>query len=256
MSSRGRGTRTVCAVLLAMLAPLAGAPAQAAGGLGAWIPDGFLYLGGGAGVQSSDPEVSRLTTVPVVCAPIACRESLDDEAVSWSLFGGVQLNPHVALELAYADLPDSYRLRLVDPNFPQPALISIDQDSEAFTLRGVFTLPLRDVSDHPLMEPVSLSAVLGISHWRSDSQFVVDTRGVAGGAFNRADSSQHGNDLVLGARVNYDVTEQVRVSGAWDRYRELGRSPIAAPRTVPPLTVQTVRNPVDVFSINVSYRFR
>lgn len=255
MASKGRGTLAAQAALVALLAASGALPARA-GGLAAWIPDGFFYLGAGAGYQRSDPKLTRFSPVPVPCAPRDCVESVDDDAISWSLFGGYQLNRYVAVEAAFTKLPDSYKVRIVDPNFPQPALLSVDQDSEAVTLRGVFTLPMREVSAHPLMDPVSLSAVVGISHWRSDSRFVVDATGVAGGSFNSVDNTQHGNDLVVGARVNYDVTEQVRVSGAWDHYRELGRSPVAAPRTVPPLTVQSVSSPVDVFSLNVSYRFR
>ena len=255
MLGRRRAIRTAIAAAVVAASSSVAAPAAAAGGLSQWIPDGFFYLGGGVGYQRADAESSRLSPVPVVCAPAPCETSVDDDALSWSLFAGLQITETVALEAAYAKLPDTYRLRLVDPNFPQPALLAVDQDSDALSLRGVFTLPIREVSAHPLLEPVSVSAMLGVAHWRSESVFVVDTRGV-GGAFNRVESEQSGNDVVLGARVSYDVSEQIRVSGAWEHYRGLGDAPVAAPRTAPPLSVQTVRSPADVYSISVSYRFR
>ena len=135
-------------------------------------------------------------------------------------------------------------------------MLTVNQDSRAFSLRGVFTLPMSKVSPHPLMKPVSLSAVLGATHWHSESHFAVDATGVPGGARNSVDNAQTGLDVMLGARVNYDVNEQVRVSGGWDRYRRLGRSSVATGSLVPPLRVETVDNAVDVFSVSVSYHFR
>jgi len=75
-----------------------------------------------------------------------------------------------------------------------------------------------------------------------------------GGARTRVQADSSGNQFTFGARVNYDVNDNVRVIGAWDRYSDLGRSSTAILRAFPAV-VSTVKSDVDVFSLNLVYRF-
>jgi len=227
--------------------------------------DGFWYLGAGAGHAAADPKRDRFSNPlpscrrPAFTVPFAdCRVDEDDGDASWSLFAGYQATEYLALELAFQTLPDSYDVRVTDPAAPQPGFSRVSQDSEAISLRGVLTLPLRRVSAWPALEPVSVSGVVGIAHWNSDVRFVLDSTGSPAGTRIALDNTQTGNDLMLGVRLNYDVTDQIRVTGAWDHYRDLGVSDVAvqSSRFVPPTEVRTVSTSMDVLSVLVSYRFR
>jgi hypothetical protein len=249
MSARGgeKGPPLAAGLLAALLVC---APAGAQAGERYW------YLGGGVGYANASTELSDLAPVPVPCAPRDCESSIDDDALSAGLFAGFQYNENAAVEMGFVSLPDTYTLRVTDPNFPQPARLDVDQDSRAVALRGVFTLPWRQLTSSPAMAAISMSAVAGVTYWETESEFEVNTTGALGGSSLRTESKQTGFDLTFGARLNYDLDRNVRLSGAWDHYRELGDSSVAAPSTVPPLEVRSVRSPVNVFSLNMSYRFR
>lgn len=215
--------------------------------------DGFWYLGAGAGVLAADPASSRFATTPVVCAPLGCRQDADDGGNALTLFAGYQASEYLGIEVGAVSLPDSYSIKLTDPNFPPPTTVDVQQDSDAFFVRGVLGLPLSTLSAHPWLAPVSVSAVAGISYWQSDVTLVVDVTG-GGGQRTRVQADSSGNQFTFGARLNYDINDNVRLIGAWDRYSDLGRSPAAILRTFP-AAVSTVKTDVDVFSLNLVYRF-
>jgi len=246
---------------IGILLAFAAAPASAQ--IASW------YLGAGAGTLQAQASISKMRQPPATCSvplPLGCTSSVDDSSVSFSGFGGVEVNEYVAFEVGYADLPGSYNVRLDDPNFPSPAYLDVQQDSEAFFFRSVLTLPLRELASapSPTLQKISVSAVLGFSHWRSDTDQVIDITGARGGFASSASHRASGNNLTFGARLNYDVTEAVRVSGAWDRYQDLGNSstavigPIFDPTRPPFRTtpVNSVDDDVDVFSLNLIYRFK
>jgi opacity protein-like surface antigen len=147
------------------------------------------------------------------------------------------------------------------------------------SLRGVFTVALNDLHaswSGAFLDRVSLSGVLGVARWRSTANMNVDLRGFPPAppfafAFQSADKRRDsGNSFTIGARVSYDVTESVRVGVAWDRYTNLGGSPAAligqSPLPLPTLpvgaagrgtpSVSTISTDVDVYSVQLVYRFR
>jgi len=247
-------------VLLALALPAAGADSA----------DGHRwYVGGGIGFAHPQNRLSRLIQPRISCVQPAlgrlqeCVRTSGDDEFTGTVFGGFQYNRYLALEVGYTDLPDTYNVRLVDPNVPSPAVIDVSQDSRALSVQGVVTLPLSELSPQPLLERLSISAAVGVARWRTGTDLDIDLTGVAGGFRSHADDVDYGTSLVLGARLNYDVTQQVRVSAAWNRFQDLGRSatalvpPLANPN-LPPFAgppVNTVRVDVDVFTLNVSYRF-
>lgn len=243
MPGPGRQTgRVLCLLAAVALGPPA---AQAR--------DGFWYLGAGVGALVADPASSRFAATPVVCAPQPCRQEVDDGGHSLTLFAGYQASEYLGIEVGAVSLPDSYSIKLTDPNFPPPTTVDVRQDSDAFFVRGVLGVPLSKVSSHPWLAPVSVSAVAGVSYWQSEATLIVDVTG-GGGARTRVEADSSGNQFTFGARVNYDVNDNVRLIGAWDRYSDLGRSSDAILQTLP-AAVSTVKSDVDVFSLNLVYRF-
>ncbi len=257
MSWHGNPIRAVWTGTWALMLALASAQAPA---------EGFWYLGAGGGLQSSDTELSRASSTPLSCqAPFtvpfaSCVVETDEESLSLSVFGGYQATPYLGIELGFVNLPDSYLLRVTDPSpaFPVPPSVLVEQDTRAAFLRGVLTLPMSHLSSHRWLVPVSASAVFGAVRWSSEASLAVDVVDGLTGRIVRtstADGKQSGTDLTFGARVNYDFTEQVRLSAAWDRYMDLGANSVAISSTRP-LQVGSVATDVDVFSVNLSYRFR
>ena len=265
LSPWGRGvrqTRGAGALLIFALAPVhAREPA--------------FYLGVGAGLLKAQSAISKLSEPAITCVravgpgvPVArtltCDKTTDDTALSIGGFAGYDFNEHVAFELGFVNLPKSYHAKLVDPNFVQPGQIEVEQDSKALFLRTVFTLPLGDLTASSLLDKASVSAVLGLAHWRTESILDIDLTGATNGFRSRSKQRDSGNSLTFGARVNYDLTDAVRVSAAWDRFMDLGERSSAVPRpianpTLPPFRVSpvnTVDEAVDVFSLNLTYRFR
>jgi hypothetical protein len=238
----GRAITTLCVLVLVALA----VPAHAR--------NGFWYLGAGVGALDADPSSSRFSATPVVCAPQECRQDIDDGGGSLTIFAGYQASEYLGIEVGAVSLPDNFNIRVTDPNFPPPTTVEVEQDSDAFFVRGVLGLPLSKLSAHPWLAPLSVSAVLGVSHWSSEVTLVVDVTG-GGGQRTRVESDSTGNQLVYGARVNYDINANVRLTGAWDRYSDLGRSTSAILRTFPAV-VSTVKSDADVYSLNLIYRFR
>ena len=228
----------------------------------AW--DGHFYLGLGLGLQQNQAPLSRFPTAAIPCFTKAnntirleCRNDTQEQSFAPSVFAGAQFNEYLAVETGYANLPDSYNVRVVNPDFPAPTFVSVEQDSAAFFLRGVVSLPLSKLSSHPWLAPVSISTVAGLTRWRSNAELVADVSGaIPGQAASRARADQVGRSLTFGARVNYAVSEQIRLSLSWDRFRALGKNPVAALGIGLPPTVGTVKADVDVFAIGASYLFR
>jgi hypothetical protein len=214
-----------------------------------------VYLGGGIGLQKAGTSVSSFAATPTVCTPIPCKLDVAEHSSAPTIFGGVQFNEYAALEVGYVDLKDTYNVTLIDPNFPPPSLVGVDQDAEQVFLRGVLTLPLRHFELHPWLEPVSLSALIGIARWRSKMSFRADLRGAGLARITRIQQKDRGENLTIGARINYDATQQWRLSLSWDRYSARDQSPVAVLQNFP-ARVSTVKTRVNAHGVNVSYHFR
>jgi len=138
-----------------------------------------LYLGGGLGVGFTDKNVnSTIGGTPV-------NTSIDDEDVTWKLFGGASFNEYIAVELHYADL-GSHKTRGV-PN----SKVSID------SWGGSALLSL------PVGNDISLFARGGL-HRAS-----VNLKG--GG-------TQRNTDWLGGLGGQFGLTENVALRGEWTHY--------------------------------------
>ncbi|MFT5450096.1 MAG: hypothetical protein ACI9DC_005299 [Gammaproteobacteria bacterium] len=232
--------------------------------------EGSWYLGVSAGTLKSHVETDKFSSPSIACD---CISTFDDRASSISAFGGYQYNQHVAFEAGFANLPDSYNVRLVSYKDQQPSYSEIEQDSSALFFRSVVSLPIHDLAPTvALLKDVSIAAVFGVSRWRSEATLNVDSTGFQSrvpASFDtlRGSSQQQdsGIGLTFGARISYDINEAIRVGAAWDRYANLGESAaglqgaaasLSAGGTFRAKPISTVREDVDVFSINLIYRFK
>ncbi len=229
----------VTAVMLAAMAVL---PAQAS-------DDGrgeHWYGGIGVGQSINDGRNLDITTAPGLCMTFPCHT--DDVGVGSKLFAGYQFNNLFGLEAEYTRLPNTLEVHSVDFTAVPTAILGVSQDSQVLSVRGVLT--------KSIVAPFSVSAVLGASLWKSDMEAkIIQGGAVAAGA---SDTEQaHGFSMSFGARINYDLNDNLRLRGAWDRYTNLGEASAATIlRPGLPLVADTVHTNTDLFSIELVYRFR
>jgi len=206
---------------------------------------GYWYGGAGIGRTDTDGGNSELIASPFpgLCTTFPCHT--DDSGYGYKLFAGYQFTELLGLEAEYARLSNTLDVQSVDSTTVPTGILGASQDSQVFALRGVLT--------KRIYSPISISAVVGVGLWKSDIDTVL-----VGPALNFAASDQsHGFRLNFGARVNYDISDQLRLRGSWDRYTNLGDSSAATiKRPGLPLVANTVHTRTDLFSIDLVYRFR
>jgi len=205
---------------------------------------GYWYGGIGVGRSDNDGENRNIIDVPFagLCTTFPCAS--DDSDTGYKLFAGYQFNELLGLEAEYARLPNTLDVQSVDSTVVPTSTFRVSQDSNVFSLRGVLS--------KRIYSPVSISAVLGASLWRSDLD-----ASVVGGGLNIVDSERdYGLSLSFGARINYDFNDNIRLRGSWDRYTNLGDASAGSSIAGPAIIAHTVDTDTDLFSLELVYRFR
>jgi OOP family OmpA-OmpF porin len=171
---------------------------------------GGFYVGGHFGYTSIDDEFCEGAS------------TCDDEGTAWRLLGGYQVNPHIAIELAYTDLGEVSASGLV---FGFDTRVAVE--ATAIELVGVGSLPLSD--------RFSLYGKAGV--YRADTDAFVRVSGVGS-----ATISETNTDPTIGLGARLDVTQAVALRAEWQRYMDLGGGDIG-------------EDDVDVFTVGALFRF-
>jgi OOP family OmpA-OmpF porin len=143
--------------------------------------------------------------------------SMDDKDTSFRIFGGYQFNKNFGVEFGYADLGSAKATDGID---------TVTWDAKAWDLMAVGTLPLGDGK-------FSLIGKLGF--YKGD----LDASDSTGGS-----ASESTTDFTFAIGAGYDFNKNLGIRAEWQQYKGMGKQDT------------TGEADVDVFSINVVYRFR
>lgn len=143
------------------------------------------YLGGSFGQATSD-------------IPCTAGTSCDDTGSAWKVFGGLEVNEYISMEVGYADMGEvKYTGTKVGT-----------RDVNGFTMQLVGTMALND--------KFTLIGKGGFGILHSD---VKGNAALAGASLNREDTDL---EWSLGLGAQYNFTESVGMRLEWERYFEVG----------------------------------
>ena len=157
--------------------------------------------------------------------------SLDDSDTGFGASLGYQVNENFAAELSYVDLGDvSYEASNEQAN---PANESVTLDTSAagpvFSLLGIL----------PVGERWDLYGRAGLALMDSEGEATA----TAGDVTDRISDSTNRSNMVLGAGVQYDVSDRFGLRLEWDRYFDVGSEEIVG------------ESDIDLFSLGLRYNF-
>lgn len=150
-------------------------------------------------------------------APVLSGSSdLEDEDVSWSLFGGYRFSPHFSVEASYIDLGTAeYRASgTVNPPGPvlsAPGSYSADFEVNGFTAAAVGAVPLGQMFQlhgqaGVLFADMEISQGLSVTGFGSSSDsFSADSR-----------------DFFFGVGAGMSIGEQWSLNLDWQRFKDVG----------------------------------
>jgi OOP family OmpA-OmpF porin len=157
--------------------------------------------------------------------------SLDDSDTGFGATLGYQVNENFAAELSYVDLGDvSYQASNEQAN---PANESVTLDTSAagpvFSLLGIL----------PVGERWDLYGRAGLALMDSEGEATA----TAGDVTDRISDSTNRSNMVLGAGVQYDVSDRFGIQLEWDRYFDVGSEEIVG------------ESDIDLFALGLRYNF-
>jgi OOP family OmpA-OmpF porin len=157
--------------------------------------------------------------------------SLDDSDTGFGATLGYQVNENFAAELSYVDLGDvSYQASNEQAN---PANESVTLDTSAagpvFSLLGIL----------PVGERWDLYGRAGLALMDSEGEATA----TAGDVTDRISDSTDRSNMVLGAGVQYDVSDRFGIQLEWDRYFDVGSEEIVG------------ESDIDLFALGLRYNF-
>lgn len=157
--------------------------------------------------------------------------SLDDSDTGFGATLGYQVNENFAAELSYVDLGDvSYQASNEQAN---PANESVTLDTSAagpvFSLLGIL----------PVGERWDLYGRAGLALMDSEGEATA----TAGDVTDRISDSTNRSNMILGAGVQYDVSDRFGLRLEWDRYFDVGSEEIVG------------ESDIDLFSLGLRYNF-
>ena len=157
--------------------------------------------------------------------------SLDDSDTGFGATLGYEVNENFAAELSYVDLGDvSYEASNEQAN---PANESVTLDTSAagpvFTLLGIL----------PVGERWDFYGRAGLALMDSEGE----ASATSGDVTDRISDSTNRSNMILGAGVQYDVSDRFGLRLEWDRYFDVGSEEIVG------------ESDIDLFSLGLRYNF-
>ena len=158
------------------------------------------YVGGNLGMATTDTGVSGTTGTA----------DLDDNDMGWKIYGGVNLNDYLALEVQYADfgeatlsgnVNDTFVFEGTTFQFLTTAELILDGDSIGFAA----------VAGYDLNEYIRPYVRLGGHQW--DSSF-----SVAAGGLSATIADDEGFDIFYGIGIKVKISEQFSAVAEYENY--------------------------------------
>jgi len=166
------------------------------------------FIGGQLGYAVTDVSQKDINYFYQQSELEASSINVDDADTSTSVFVGYQFNTHWALEAAYIDLGER-----------EVSFTGATTDRDAFYDNAEHVYPqsadglsFAIVGSWPFMDNFKLSGKLGYWHWKGDYTTFENSSTVG-------DDSVNGNDLWLGAELNYRLSERTQLYVSAQRFR-------------------------------------
>lgn len=200
----------------------------AAGSAAAAVPSDPWYLGAGVGNVNTSASASDLQQALENQGYTVTSVNIDKPSVGWKLFGGFQLHPNWAVEMAFADLgevtSDVTATGVTDINqIVQDAMNAHDFSAQGLTLDIMGMLNTTG--------PVVLFARAGGVYYKAKVKVNEVNTGVS------AESTEWGTGAHYGVGVMFPVYQKrVNIRAEWERFRVSGES-------------------IDLYSISADFHF-
>ncbi|MEM1434273.1 MAG: outer membrane beta-barrel protein [Pseudomonadota bacterium] len=150
------------------------------------------------------------------------RTGSDDSDTGWKIFGGLNFNAYVGVEVFYVNLGEALQSLAVDAS----ALISVGNEPsgsvDAKAEAEVDAFGAAVVGRLPLSEPFSLFGKVGMTAWDADLNISASFSGSASGlpitASDSLSDSDDGTDIMFGAGASWQFSEAWRLRAEWERF--------------------------------------
>lgn len=197
-----------------------------------------FYLGAGIG-QTFHDTAGCGTTGNVVDGSGTvigtATKTCEDNDTAYQVHGGFHLSEALSIEAGYADLGATLDAQnaLSVAGTGNPTLHNTQETSTIFAA-GVARMALGKGS------PFSVYGKGGIHRWSSE----MERQGLSSSGVIRAVAESSGFSPLVGAGIEYDVTEGATLRAGWDRFYEVGDA-----------AEGTVEKDIDVMSAGLNYYF-
>lgn len=197
-----------------------------------------FYLGAGIGQTAHDTEGCG-TTGNVIGSGGAvigtAAKSCEDHDTAYQVYGGFHFSEALSIEAGYADLGATLDAKnaLSVTGSGNPTLRNQQETSTLFAA-GVARMALGKAS------PFSVYGKGGVHRWSSELQ----REGLSNTGVISAKSESTGFSPLVGAGIEYDVTDGATLRAGWDRFYEVGDKADG-----------TVEKDIDVMSAGLNYYF-
>jgi len=160
------------------------------------------YVGGNLGQGSIDTGVSALTGTA----------SLDEEDLGWKIYGGVNLNEYLAIEIQYADFGEATLSGNPGDTFFAPGFGTLTFVLPGELATGGDSFGFSAVAGVDINEYIRPYARLGGHQWDASL-----SESVAGG-FSQTLADDDGFDIFYGIGIKVTISEQFSVVAEYENY--------------------------------------
>lgn len=181
---------------------------------------------------------------------INTSKSCEDNDTTYQVYGGFHFSEGISVEAGYANLGNTLDVntQLTNKGTGQTIDLHDQQGTGTIFAAGVARMPLGKAS------PVSVYGKAGVHRWNSELEYQAVSNNTGKVATFKAEDS--GVSPLVGAGIEYDVSEGATLRAGWDRYYSVGENRSLTDGSAGSINdVKTFETDVDVFSAGLNYYF-
>ena len=200
-----------------------------------------FYVGGSIGTSMNDNDAEQMDNHGVCVKAHQASHTCDinDGGTTGHIYGGFQFSESLAVEGGFVSLGNSADYEYSDP-------INISQKTTGFTVAGVARQRISQTS------PISVYGKGGVMRWSSTAETKSTNPAVA-----NTKVTQTGFSPIIGAGVEYEMTDNMTLKAGWDRYYGVGKKDtlLEFNNAGTAAELNTLKTDVDVISAGINYHF-
>lgn len=181
---------------------------------------------------------------------INVSKSCEDSDTAYQVYGGFHFSEGISVEAGYANLGNTLDINTQLKNTGTGQTINLHDQQETSTIfaAGVARMPIGKAS------PVSVYGKAGVHRWNSELEYQAVNNNTGKAATFKAEDT--GVAPLIGAGIEYDVSEGATLRAGWDRYYNVGENRSLTDGSTKNINdVKTFETDVDVFSAGLNYYF-